>query len=844
MFRCFGLFLLLTISLCYGQNGDKAGEEQIAPAIATNAPPAPALTPTEALKTFKIQPGFHIELVASEPMIEDPVAAVFDPDGKIWVLEMRGFMRDADGKGESEPLGRVTVLEDTNGDGKADKSHVFVDGLVMARAIALVRGGLLVAEPPKLWFFRDTNGDGKADEKIEVVGDYGSQENPEHTSNGLMWGLDNWIYSANHTTRYRNVTGTWEKEPTAFRGQWGISQDDYGRIFHNSNSDPLRADLIPSQYLARNPYFRATAGVNMQVERDLSVWPIRPNPGVNRGYQKGQLRADGTLATFTGACGPCVYRGDNFPAEFRGMAFFGEPTGNIIRCERLSEKDGIVTATNFFGHSEFLASTDERFRPINLYTGPDGCLYVVDIYHGILQHRIYLTTYLRNQALSRGLEAPVNLGRIYRIVSDKKPGPAPHLSTASSVELVQTLSHPNGWWRDTAQRLLVERGDAAAVPALVTLARGHEAIPALHALWTLDGMRKLREPMVEEGLGSSEPKVRVNALRLSEPFLRSAPTGDLSKRVMSLSNDPAAEVRWQLVLTLGELRTAETEQTMLALLRNDPTNNYLIEASLSGMAGRELSVIQKIISDDAANRSLAPFLLGLAKSVANHRNVEMAGKLLTIAADGPVESRGTLLDGLLSLIPAAEKGKEPPKTKPLHFQEEPEGLVKLKKIEAPEIQQRVAKLDEFLIWPGKPGVAPEEIVKPLTKEEQARFDAGKDLYAVTCAACHQPHGLGQEGLAPPIADSDWITGPPGRLARIIVNGVRGKIGVKGKTYEMEMPPLGVFDNDQIAQVATYVRREWGHTASPVDAAFVAKVREETTKREEAWTEGELSKITE
>jgi len=379
---------------------------------------------------------------------------------------------------------------------------------------------------------------------------------------------------------------------------------------------------------------------------------------------------------------------------------------------------------------------------------------------------------------------------------------------------------------------------------LETLSRGREAIPALHALWTLDGMRKLKEPILTEVLSSPEPKVRVSALRLSEPLLRSAPTGDLSKRALALANDSAAEVRWQLMLTLGEIRTADAEQQMLALLRNDPANNYLNEAALSGTAGRELPLIQKIATNDAANVSLKPFLLGLAKAVANHRNVEMAGKLLSIASDGPAESRATLLDGLLSLVPAAEKGKSPPKTKPLHFQAEPEGFVKLKKIEAPEIQQRVAKLDEFIIWPGKPGVPPEEIVKPLTKDEQARFDAGKDLYAVTCAACHQPHGLGQEGLAPPIADSDWITGPPGRLARIVINGVRGKIGVKGKTYEMEMPPLGVFDNDQIAQVATYVRREWGHTASPVDPAFVAKVRDQTAKREEAWTENELSKIAE
>src|SRR6185369_13167835 len=231
----------------------------------------------------------------------------------------------------------------------------------MPRAIAFVRGGLLVAEPPHLWFFRDENGDGKAEKKEEVSNDYGNQANPEHTANGLMWGRDNWIYSANHTVRYRNIRGYWEKDVTQFRGQWGITEDDYGRLFFNSNSDQFRGDLVPGQYFLRNSNFKSPFGLNVQIAREQSTFPGRVNPGVNRGYQKGTLRPDGTLAQFTGACGPCIYRGGLFPNKFHGAAFLCEPTANLVRCNLLTENEGMISATNAFPNAEFLTSTDERF---------------------------------------------------------------------------------------------------------------------------------------------------------------------------------------------------------------------------------------------------------------------------------------------------------------------------------------------------------------------------------------------------------------------------------------------------------------------------------------------------
>ena len=452
------LIAMWCVPLARAQQGDKKGEVQMARVPKEKIPPAPPLSPEEALKTFKLAPGFRIELVACEPMVELPILAQFDADGRMWVVEMRGFMPNVDGVGEQEPVGRVSILEDTDGDGRMDQRTIFLDGLVMPRALALVRGGALVAEPPHLWFCRDTNGDGKCDEKIEIASDYGSQARPEHTANGLVLARDNWIYSLYHTNRYRVANGKWVREPTLNRVQWGLAQDDFGRLFYTSNSDILRGDLIPSHYLNKRGLTTKLNGLAAKIVGDQSVWPIRVNPGINRGYRPNELRAYGTLATVTAACGTCIYRGDNFPEECRGNAFVCEPSGNVVKRNVMSEKDGVVTATNAYEKAEFLASSDERFRPVNACTGPDGALYIVDMYHGILQHRIYVTSYLRKQIEDRGLDQPQTQGRIYRVVHEsKKPGPKPSLSTASSANLVNHLSHANRWAVSRHQPFACER---------------------------------------------------------------------------------------------------------------------------------------------------------------------------------------------------------------------------------------------------------------------------------------------------------------------------------------------------------------------------------------------------
>jgi hypothetical protein len=417
-------------------------------------------------------------------MIGEPVALAFDPRGRIWVVEMRGYMPNIDGKGEDEPNGRIIILEDTNADGRMDKETVFLDQLVMPRAIMLRKGGALVAEPPVLYWCPDANNDGKADEKIPLHPNYTAGGNPEHMPNGLLPALDNWIYNAKSNERFRfTAAGEFRRERTAFRGQWGITQDDWGRLYYNYNSDQLRGDLLPAEYLSRNSNFRTSEGVNVRIARDQRVFPGRVTPGVNRGYQPGLLN-DGKLVAFTAASAPVIYRGGLFPEEFRGNSFVPEPSANLIKRNLHIERDGDVVAHSAYETEEFMTSTDERFRPVSLYNGPDGALYVIDMYRGVIQHITYLTPWLRKQYIERGLDQPLHQGRIWRIVPDgTKLRALPKLAEASTQQLVSLLSHVNGWQRDTAQQLLVERADAAALPELQKLSRtGHEPLGRLHAL--------------------------------------------------------------------------------------------------------------------------------------------------------------------------------------------------------------------------------------------------------------------------------------------------------------------------------------------------------------------------
>jgi mono/diheme cytochrome c family protein/glucose/arabinose dehydrogenase len=788
--------LLLLCSLL--QAGDRKGETQPPPTI--KIPPAPVLMPEEAIKTIRVAAGFRIELVASEPLVRDPVAMQFDPDGRLWVVEMLGYMPDVDGKGEDAPVGDIVVLEDTHGDGKYDKRTVFLDKLVLPRAIALVGDGVLIAEPPGLWFCRSTTGNLSCDQKTLVTANYAVRTVVEHTANGLMWAMDNWIYSANSTLRFRRDGDKWVVGTTRSRGQWGLTQDDIGRLFYNSNPDFLRCDLLPCYWALAHS--GKGPGVGIQVVKDQSTWPARVNPGVNRGYQKGQLREDGTLAYCTAACAPVIYRGDNFPAEFRGNAFICEPAGNLITRRILKEEGGTITAHNPYAKAvDFIASTDERFRPVNLYTGPDGCLYVVDLYRGIIQHRLYVTTFLRRQILERGLDKGTGLGRIYRVLSESMP-PAkmPRLLKATSAELLQALSHPNGWRRDTAQRLLVERKDPASIPGLRALATAAgDAIPRLHAMFTLEGMRQFDPQTLTTLLADKDPKVAAAALAIKE------------------GAGPVA-----------------------ALLQIATVNAVVKDADLATIAGKELDFIERVMATEAWEKDQPDreaLLRKLAAKITAEGKPDRIADLLELASCQAAAAhwrQQALMTGMIEGKPG----------KPIALPVRSPHLVKMSYGEDDKVGSQAREILTWMTWPGKADREPEpERAAPLSMDQKVRWERGRKQFAVSCAVCHSISGLGEEGKGPPLVDSEWALGSEQRLVRILLNGLHGPIKVGGKVYSgVEMPAILTMTNAEISEALTYVRREWGHQAAPVEPETIKKIRALVDDREEPWTEKELQKL--
>ena len=880
----------------YGQQARGGWPPPLRPASTTS----PVLSPEEALKSFVLPPGYRLELVASEPLIQDPVAIDWDPDGRMWAVEMPGYMLDITATRELEPLGRIVVFEDTNSDGKMDKRTVFADGLVLARALKVLDRGVLVGEPPNLWLMRDTNGDLKMDSRELVTDTYGRRDaNVEHNANGLFWAMDNRMYTSETDMYVRLRNGKFEVNKTLSRGQWGLSQDDGGRIYRNTNSSALYVDLVPTPYFTRNPTMLRTRGSYEflgQDGDDINItWPIHPTRGVNRGYQNGVLREDGTLASFTAVAAPTIYRGDRLPAELSGNAFVVEPSGNLVSRIIVDDDGKGLRGRKAYAQGEFIVSTDERFRPVYLSSAPDGTLYVVDLYRGIIQHKGFITEYLRDQIMSRNLEQPTALGRVYRVVHETtKRDSAPALSKVPAARLVDTLSHPNGWWRDTAQRLLVERNDRSMTPALKKLAIGaRDYRTRLHALWTLDGMDSADADTVTRALADSHRDVRVAAVRVSEKWLKE-PGHPLHATVIRLASDADWAVRAQVAASLGELPAGEREAALVSVLDLHGTDPIAADAALSGLNGIADKVLDGLLSktgETPARSAAITLVAGTIVAAAQDIPVQALFDRIADAQRAPWQRSALLRGAEVSLLGAVAPGspagrgrgrgaaatEEPCPTCPggragpggapafprgggaaaagdaapaagrggrgggrgrggaggpaLKVSREP-ALSQLASRDTSELGKRSAAVLARVEWPGKAGVV---AAAPLTPAEQARFDAGREVYKNLCVACHQADGRGAEKLGKTLVGSEFTLDVPGIPVRALINGKEGPVGL--------MPPLGgTLTDDQIAAVLTYVRREWGNAGTAVDAATVAEVRKTTAGRSRPWTDQELTGI--
>jgi mono/diheme cytochrome c family protein/glucose/arabinose dehydrogenase len=866
---------------------------------------SPALSAVDELKTFYMPPGYHVDLVASEPLVQDPIAIDWDADGRLWVVEYPEYVRDLQAPEPNlDPIGRIVVLEDTNNDGKMDKRTVFAEGLIQARSVKALDHGILVLEPPNVWLMRDTNGDLKMDTKELVATGYGRREGGvEGNANGFFWGLDNWLHSAGTNIDFslRLKDGRFDRRPTLSRGEWGVSQDDAGRMYRNSSESAIHADLVPTPYFARNPSLVRTRGSYEPLTNDQvninTVWPVRPNPGTNRAYQFGVDRPDGTLGEFTAACTPLVYRGDRLPAELYGNVFVGEPAANFVSRLILSDDGKSLRARKAYENAEFLSSTDERFRPVFLSNAPDGTFTIVDFYRGVIQDRASTTVYLKDYITRKKLDQPigVGMGRIFRVMHETtRRDVTPSLSKASPAQLVQTLSHPNGWRRDTAQRLLVERGDKSVTASLKTLASSATDPRArIHALWTLDGNDSIDVPTLQKALADSARDVRVSALRIAERWLGTA-DHPIAPMVMKLMDDGDWAVREQLGASLGTLPPDARDTAVAAFLDKAADDPVAVDAAVSGVRGAESIVLDKILrmsggptparetaitalaativkaGQDATVQALlgwtteenrpmwqrAAILRGAEVVLANvampgsgRRGIAVSTTTAAVSAAGAPcptcpggragpgggyafdDARGSVAPPAAGGTVVARGGRGSAGGGPrLRLNREPAAFAGMAAGQS-ELSTRATNVLSRLEWPGKPGAA--AAVAPLTAEEQSRFTAGADVYKNVCQVCHQPDGRGLDRVAATLVGSPLALAAAADIpARIVMNGKEGPIGL--------MPPIGLtLSDDQIAAVLTYIRREWGQTGSPVDPATVKSVRTQYGSRTTPWKHEEL-----
>jgi putative membrane-bound dehydrogenase-like protein len=562
------------------------------------------LSPEAALGAFELEPGYRIELAASEPLIRDPVAIAFDERGRLYVAENRGYPDPLERPAQPPREGVIALLEDSDSDGRFDRRTEFASGLTYPNGIMPWNGGVFVTCAPDLIFLRDTTGDGIADERRVVLTGFDTTKTAQIRFSHPTLGLDNWVYLTgglnggrvtapdrpeqpaveftNSDSRFNPITQAFEL--TGGQGQYGLTFDDHGRRFVCSNRHPLRHVVLEPRDLQRNPHLAWSETMQdvSTVGAQAAVWPISGDM-TTASFMPTLLSAP-HAGTFTAASGVHIHRGTALPEGHQGSIFICESAQNLVQRQIRSASGVTFAARPARTGRDFLASRDNWFRPVFAANGPDGALYIVDMYRKVIDHPQYVPE--GSRALL-DFQAGKERGRIYRLgAQDWKAERKPvDLGRLAADELSRTLEHPNAWWRETAQRLLVERRDGSAIPHVRKVAAGGRTdVGRIHGLWTLEGLGGVEPGDVAAALRDRAAAVRENALRLAGPRLAASP--DLLEDVLRLADDPDARVRFQAALALGATPDARAVRALASIAHRDGAGAWVRAAVLSSVAGR------------------------------------------------------------------------------------------------------------------------------------------------------------------------------------------------------------------------------------------------------------------
>jgi mono/diheme cytochrome c family protein/glucose/arabinose dehydrogenase len=534
-----------------GRAGGRGAEPDFSP-----RPPVLPLTPAEQAARFWLPPGYRMEPVLAEPHIEEPGQIAFDGNGRMYVVELRGYMQDKDATGILAPVGRVSVHDDHDNDGVYETHGVFVDNMIFPRFVTPLGGNAILTKESnaeEVWLYTDTNGDLQADRKELFATGLGRLLNVEHQESGFIWALDNWIYSTINPVRIRWTPNGVLREPTGSnQSQWGVTQDNYGKLwFQNGGAG------MPGYFQLPVAYGNFT--YPEQFEPNLAItWGAPVLIADMQGGMNAVRMPDGSLNRATSGAGNDIFRGDRLPSDLVGDYFHGEPVGRIVRRFRPVKNEGLTQLRNAHPLQEFIRSTDPLFRPVDMTTAPDGTMYITDMYRGIIQEAQWSGpgTYVRNKIEQYQLDKVVRHGRIWRLTYEGMPRRTerPRMLQETPAQLVRHLEDPNGWWRDTAQQLLVLKQDKSVVPALAAMASGStNQLGRIHALWTLEGLGSASPSLIRAMMRDTDSQIRMQAIRVSETLYKA---GDRSFAAdyATMTTDADGEVVMQALMTMNTLK--------------------------------------------------------------------------------------------------------------------------------------------------------------------------------------------------------------------------------------------------------------------------------------------------